>query len=319
MSDFSSTEAALEGLRLTRERPVALLWWWAAYVVAVLIQFGLGALPGFRSLADQLQALQLQSKLLQQNPDNAATASSFAASLGHVLPLVLVFAACVLLLQMILSTAILRAVLRPAESAFGYLRLSIDELRQFGLALIVLAAFLAYTFAVLIVSAFVLSILGSLIGGAQSPAVLGALSFVILVVAYLYPAVRLSLAPAMTLADGRISFLRAWRLTEGRFWPLLGAYLIAFLLSIALWVAANAVGFIVTMLLGRGQPIMSQTFADLARPAPIAILLLNSLFSALMGATVTAPLASAFRQITGRVGAPPVAKTSTSGSPWGQA
>ncbi len=316
MSEFSPTEAALEGLRITRERPIAVLWWWAAYVIAALVQIGVSALPPFNHLAAVLPDLQAASIAVQQNPTDAAASQHFMGLIGRSAPAFVAFAALVLLIQMILSTAVLRAVLRPAERAAGYLRLSLDEVRQLGLALLMFAAFVAYAFVVSLASGVVVGVLGMFLGKALP--ILGGLAFALVTVAFIYPVVRLSLAPAMTLADGRISFMRSWALTQGRFWPLFGAYIVAFIIAFALWAAIYTLVAILLLVSGVDAKAAAESGAAMRfSPVFVALLLANGLLGALISVIVTAPMASAFRQITGRVGAQ-LQSRATAGSPWGQ-
>ena len=244
MSEFSSTEAALEGLRVSRERPLAVVWWWAAYVLVAVLEFGISLLPTFRRLESMTPLIQAQYDAVQQNPSDMLLAQRLLALLGQAAPAFLLFAAVVLILQMVLSTAVLRAVLRPAESRFGYLRLSMDEIRQLGLSLIMVAAGMLYLFVIATAASVVLSLLQPIL----PPLLVSLLATATLLVALIYPLVRLSLAPAMTLADGRVSFLRAWILTKGQFWSLFGTYLIAFAVVFALLAARYAILRVVEIL-----------------------------------------------------------------------
>lgn len=315
MSEFSATDAALEGFRVTRERPTALLWWWGAYIVAGLVQFGLGQLPPFHGLAQQMSALQGHYAALQQNPGDRATAALIAAQTLRLLPGIVAYAVLILAMQVIVSTAILRAVLAPADARYGYLRLSRDEVRQVGLAVVVLLAVLVYGFAVSLASGLVLAVLASLAGPA-GPSVLAVLAPVVLTIAFLYPAVRLSLAPAMTFADGRISLLRSWPLTQGRFWPLLGTYLVTAMLALVVLVLGSVVTLMAVRIADGGAIHPALAPADLLRPAGAVDFLLGSLVYALLGAIIAAPGASAFRQLAGRIGAPPPQRPRSSASPW---
>jgi hypothetical protein len=321
MSDLSTTETAFEGLRLTRERPRTVLWWWAAYIAASLIQFFIAIQSPFLRLNDQLTALQGQSEALQRNASDPAAAQQFLTTLGHIAGPMLLFAILVLLIQMVLSTAVLRAVLRPADRTAGYLRFGMDELRQLGLAMIVLFSMLVYAFVVSLASSLVIAVLSGLSGGAIPASALGAVAVAVIWIAFLYPAVRLSLAPAMTLADGRISFLRAWALTKNRFWTLLGAYAVTLAIAATISICGFMILYVITHLVFRDfGPSSPLTMQSLVSPAHVILIVGNGLLGALVGAVATAPIASAFRQITGRVGAPvnPTATVSNSGSPWGQ-
>lgn len=315
MSEFSPTDAALEGLRITRERPKAVLWWWAAGAAYMLVQGLLSFLPAFHRLDVVLPDILAAYQTALASPTDPAAAQRFYRLLGPVAPAFATLSALNLLVQMVLSTAVLRAVLRPADRAFGYLRLSLDEIRQLGLALLIFAAFLAYAFLVTIASSLVFGGLALLIPGAG--AVLALLAIVAVVTAFLYPTVRLSLSPALTFADGRISFLRTWSLTEGRFWPLLGAYVVSLAIAAVLFVAISLPVFLALKLVGWLADLSSQAGGvALVKPGYLVGLIVNSLLGALIGAIVTAPIASAYRQITGRVGAAPAAPVAA-GSPWG--
>lgn len=305
MSRFSVTEAALEGFRITRERPAAVLWWWGAALVALLLQYVLGQLPLFHGMDAELTALQNQSLGAAAAPDAAAAKAQFTG-VARLAPRLLAFSAVILVIQIIRTTAVLRAVLRPADQAFGYLRLSMDEVRQLGLTLLIFVCVLAYAFLVSLVASLVLSIVIRLAGGGGGGgAVGGALAFLIVALAFVYPTVRLSLAPPMTFADARLSVRRAWALSAGLFWPMLGAYAIATLLALAVAVLGATISMVASTLTS-GQA--GTTF--------LVVVVLNSLISALFGVIVTAPAASIFRQLTGRVGAP-IEAAPEPGSPWG--
>lgn len=315
MSEFSSTDAALEGLRVSREHPLAVLWWWGANVAASLAAFALWTLPPYRRVAAMIPQFQSVGAAMQLNPTDQALANQYLALVMQALPPMLLFAAITMVLRTVLVTAVLRAALRPGDRAFGYLRVSMDELRQILLSFLIVVVFLGYAAVVSLVSWFVTAIIAGLIGGSGATFLAGAMAFVLVGLAFLYPAVRLSLAPAMTFADGKISLFRSWPLTKGRFWPLFGAYLVAGVFAVMI-VGFLRVGETIVNL--RRPPELTQNMAELLSPLLIGFFLFNGLFGALFVAVTTAPGASAFRQLTGRVGAPSAPK-SNSGSPWGQA
>lgn len=121
----------------------------------------------------------------------------------------------------------------------------------------------------------------------------------------------------MTFADGKVSLLRSWPLTQGRFWSLLGAYLVAGMLFLVVLVLGSVVTLMAIRLAGGSGVSHAATAADLLRPAGAVEFVLGSLVNALLGAIISAPAASAFRQLAGRIGAPPV-RTAGGGSPWSQ-
>ncbi len=304
MSDFSPTDAALEGFRISRERPLAILIWAVAYFLSSVVQQAALIGGGFGPLTEQLrrsfgnltpQAEQQISPLIQKN-----------------FPVLLGFVVIGLFFTIIMSTAVLRAVLRPAESRFGYLRLSRDELRQFGLFLMIAGIGLLYLFVIALVSAIVGGLAQSLGGGPVSM-LLNLLLSAATLCALIYPAIRLSLAPAMTFADGRISLFRSWALTNGRFWPLLGTYVMALLLAAVVFLLTFVIFTLVANFAGHGAPDVT-SLRNYFTPLTWVALVFSGLITALLGAITTAPVAAAFRQIAGRVGAPRA--DTANGSPW---
>jgi hypothetical protein len=312
MTGFSLTDTALEGLRITRERPTAVLWWWLVWLLAALAQPLLLLLPAFRATPDLLVQFQAAQTALLTNPGDAAADQRMLAMFTKVGPALYALSGVELLAQLVVSTAVMRAVLRPAERKFGALRLSPDELRQLGLAAIALGAFVIYLVVVSIAVSLVLGLLGA------NPAMVILIGTVVMLWAGAYPAVRLSLAPPMTLADSRIRFRGAWALTKGRFTVLLGAYAIAMVIALALNLAVKQpVAMALVLAGGPKSPALVVDFKAMSSPFVLIEIVVGALLKALTSAVLTAPLASAFRQLTGRVGAPLGAMPANEGSPWG--
>jgi hypothetical protein len=313
MSGFSLTDAALEGLRITRERPTAVLWWWAVWAIAFLTYALLLSSPSLHGMSALLAKLQTADAAWLTNPGDLAANQSVMTMTAQAAPALFAFAGLMLVAQIVVSTAVLRAVLRPAERRFGYVRVSMDEIRQAGLAAMMLAVLLAYLFVVLMALQLVLALVGagatSMIAALAAPVVtLWALAF---------PVVRLSLAPAMTLADGRVSFLRGWALTKGRFASLLGAYAIAVVITFALVFAVREpIDMALRMAGGPEAPATLGDLQSLASPYVLVDFAVGSLLNALTSAILIAPMASAFKQITGRVGAPLASVPVNESSPW---
>ena len=139
---------------------------------------------------------------------------------------------------MVLFTAAQRAVLQPEREGFAFLRLGMDELRLFGLAVLLLILF----YIGLIIVALVVMLLVGLIvvaagPGAAVPLAIVAIVGVLGVVVWFQ--VRLSLAFPLTLMRGKIVIGEAWRTTRGHFWTLFLAFLALFLILVVLWVAAS--------------------------------------------------------------------------------
>src|SRR5690349_14428804 len=117
---LSATDAALEGFRITRARPSAILAWAAVQLVFVV----LARLALIGIVGDQAGAF--FSLSLSSNP----------AAMSKLAPVISQYTAAYLALLVILCgilyPAVDRAVLRPAEGRWGWLRLGPDEARQMG-------------------------------------------------------------------------------------------------------------------------------------------------------------------------------------------
>jgi hypothetical protein len=100
----------------------------------------------------------------------------------------------------------------------------------------------------------------------------------LLVGAVLFFMVRLSLASAQTFATKKIDVFGSWALTKGRFWPVAGAYAVAF----ALFVIVSLLGYIIIYAVaaatgGAGDMVNLLTPGHAASPAALT---LGTMFSA---------------------------------------
>lgn len=295
---FSATDAAFEGFRVVRQRPLALVFWALFYAVLIAAALALvgGSVIGLMSMAEQLETSGAAS------PEAfLPVLTSYAAILGVILPISLVASA-------MLYAAVSRAVLRPAESAFGYLRLGMDEVR----VLVVSVAL----FLVFMVLATVVAVLIGVVAGIATSAEMPALWLVVvlLVIAaaalFIWLSVRLCLAIPITMAERRIAIFDSFGVTKGRFWPLLGMALLAGVMSIVV----NLLGSLVAMpvqlatgglqglaeLEGEGLPVILQA----AWPAIAAWVVVNAIMSALQVAVVYAPFSAAYRDLRTGASAP---------------
>jgi len=288
---FSATEAAFEGFRVVRRKPMAVIFWALFYMLIMVAALALigGSLIGLMGMAEELEATSPTS------PEAfMPILASYMAILAVVLPVSLLASAMI-------YAAVARAVLRPAESAFGYLRLGMDEVRVLVVSLVLFVVFVALT-----------ALLGGIVGvaiavtaAAEAPALW--LLVVLLVLAAIavciWLAVRLSLAIPITMAERRIAIFDSFALTKGRFWPLLGMALLAGVMSIVVSLLGSLVGMPIQLatggleglagLEGESLPVIIQA----AWPAITAWIVLNAVMSALQVAVVYAPFSAAYRDI----------------------
>ena len=215
MRDFSASDVAFTGFRFVREHPrtVAI---WAAIQLTFSLLMGLAMVFVFRPFLDRMHGLSAAG------PPNPAGVPGLMAAF---LPIWFLGMAFVLGLYAVVYAAMARAVLQPDQERFAYLRLGGDELRQMLMQLLFCALAIG-AYIVVLMAVGIVFLLVSLVARAAGPLAYTSLAIGI-VGAWIYLLVRLSLASPLTFDRGRVDVLGSWGLTRGRFWKLLGAYLLA--------------------------------------------------------------------------------------------
>lgn len=293
---FSATDAAFEGFRVVRRKPMVLVWWTVAYLVfiGVVVLVAMGPLI---SLVGAAEALEGQTTA---SPDDMAPfLTAWAGFMALAMPLGLLFGA-------VLNAAVARSVLEPARSAFGYLRLGADELRV--LAVTVALAVLA------MIAMFVASLLLGVATAAGAAALgdsawlVGVLGFLALAVAAAWVAARLCLAVPITLAEKKIAVFDSWKLTKGRALPIIGMAILAFIMTIVVSMLFAVVLFPVTLALGMAGgwerlgdmegASMAEVFTAMG-PFLVVMILFQAIGAALQLAVAYAPFSAAYRDIKG--------------------
>jgi hypothetical protein len=298
---FSATDAAFEGFRLVRRNPVALVGWTLLYLVYTLATlFASGGM--MRSMSVWLE----QVEALEAGPPPSSPEAllpimeSYMAAMSHMawaIPLSLVIGA-------VLMAAIARAVLTPGTGGFGYMRLGMDEVRVFVVTLVI-AILYAIATAVALVAALILGgIAISVLEGwgalVMVLAVLAAIAFMI------WLGVRWSLAVPITIDQKKFAFFDSFAATKGRFWPLLGMALIAFIMVVIVSLLAGIVTMPISMMGGMSMfGNMSDDPTEMFRnfnptnPWMIASSVVNAIVYALTVAVIYAPFSAAYRDIVG--------------------
>lgn len=294
---FNATEAAFEGFRLVRERPAAVLVWAGLFLVfgllSVVALVGLAG-PAFNEL------LTLSREGGQTDPAAAADLfGALAPAYAMLLVLSLVFYA-------VLYTAVTRAVLRPEQSGFGYVRLGADELRT---GIVLLAIWLAVGVLYMLLGVVAALIAGLSIaatgGGGGAAAAIAFVAAGVVAVLLLYVIGRLSPAVAQSFDQRRVSPFGAWKLTRGKGWALVGALVIAAFMSLIVGLLGLVVFMALAAAFGGGlaaagavfQPDMSSLQTYLT-PATVAYLVVSALLNALVNALLVGVGARAYKQLT---------------------
>jgi len=303
----SITDAAFEGFRVLVRRPVTVIGWglfgiFTSIVLGgvMLLTIGPMMFARFAEIASGAGA----------TPTATPDINSVLAMFGVAFPVILAGA---LIINAVQIAAIYRAVLNPAERGWAYLRLGGDEWR---LILMTLAMFLlgGLTFGLAIVG-----LVFAVAASGDAGFLLAFVGGIGLFCAWVWVAVRLSLAAAVTFAQKRVDLFGSWGLTRGRFWPLFGMYLLVFVLSLVVGLVGSSLAQVfASMGLLQLMQAWAQNPTELPDPAaagvPMAqlvIALVGYIVMALLAnvvqlAVVYAPHAAVYRFLTG----PPLETTS---------
>ena len=295
MSEFSATDIALEGFRVTRERWVPVLVWSVVEFVYNLVSFAILAVMA----GPALNAFMAASTTATDPQQVLSKMSALAPAMLVLLPVGLVF-------QSVLQCAFFRAVLKPGDKRFYYLSLGRDELRVIGAMLLLYVLFILYymTAAIALITPVVALNAAGLQPLAGIFAVLGAAAALC---ALIYAAVRLSLFVPQVFAEGGTDLRAAWRLTQGRFWVLLGVYVMAAILALFVYLLGN----VFMMLMHALTASQWVSAADLAKekglslttlfqPLSVAATAMLAFFGTLMRIIMAAPSPAAYAALKGR-------------------
>lgn len=289
MSKFSASDAAFSGFRLVRENLKAVGVWAAAMTVLSILS---------NVLAIQFFGPKLEAFLSYMSDNSTPDLDELARRAADLTPLMLWSLPYSLLLNGVIFAALNRLVLRPHDSRFAYLRLGAAELRQAAVWLLMSLVLMGVLFLGSAVGGF----LGAL-GGAMG-AFLALLCIVGSMVAMVYLAVRLSFASSVTFDTGKITLFRALPQTKGLFWPLLGAYLLAGVMSVIvvllIWTIVSAIGMIASGdLAATGKMLRADTSSLQAyfTPAGIVQALFSGLISVLTSLIVFGPAPTIYREL----------------------
>lgn len=280
MAQFSPTEAAFEGFRLTREHPRAVVAWAG---INLLFSTLLG-LAAYWTLGPQ------GSALLGRFANNTASQADFWSLMTAIQPFLVVAAPAFILFSAVMNCAVYRMVLRPGEAVFSYVRLGADELRVAG---VIVVFWLVWGLMVFVVSLVALT--GGTYGG--EAATLGWTLLTLAACAYsVFVIVRLSLAAPITFVTKRFTLIGSWRATQGMFWRLLGAYALAFGLGIG---ALLLMGFVVSAIDGVGATLVGAPGSGPAVLLSLVVQIGAALSTTCYRLITSSPPAAIYKALTG--------------------
>jgi hypothetical protein len=292
MSSFSPSDAAFEGFRLTRERPRAVLAWAICYLV---FSYLLSAVADL-TLGSQSQSLIADLKRASADP------SAFWPAAQKMAPFFLAGLPLSVAFQAIFTCAVYRAILRPEESARGYLRLGLDELRMMVLNLVLSLIWGATVFTVLLVALLAAAAAGT--ANESITVLIGDILTVAVFCAAVTVLTRLSLAGPMTFADRRLRVFASWSLSKGLFWRLFGAYTLSFALGgIVLLLMVLILILVLNILMQMTGLSVASLSAASANPLALGVGLISQVLTVLIltcfYVVLKAPPAQAYKGIVG--------------------
>ena len=123
-----------------------------------------------------------------------------------------------------MESAVLRRYVREEGFSIGW---GSDEWRMLGVGLLWMLAFIVAYIALILATVVLVIPLGAVSdGGGALVAIWMVIVITGLLLVWLYLAVRLSPAGAMTIRDQKVVFFGAWGASKGRFWPTFGAFVV---------------------------------------------------------------------------------------------
>ena len=290
MTQISIPGAAFTGFRVIREHGLMVL-------MCVLLAGGV-YVPDHLILAPFTGILVMKLRVLglQGMMDPRRLISDFV----WMAPAYLMIIPIGLVLGAVISAAMNRVVLRPADRGVGYFMLGMDEIRQAGVQLAFWLIYAGVALTLGVVTALVAAAAKSVL----TAVVIVALAFGGCTLLWLN--VRLSLAPALTFDTRRFNLFGSWALTRGRFWPLLGAYALAGAATLGVLLAISIVlALLTTIALAAGVGIVNITGSTTTHqmgPGITPIGLAGAALSGLLYPLMQTPAAAIYHQITGGYG-----------------
>lgn len=296
MSKFSASDAAFSGFRLVRENlKTVAIWAGAMTVVSILTNIA----------AIQFFGPQLEAFLNYTQDNNNPDPQEFFRLAAGLTPLTLWMLPLSLVQNGVIFAALNRLVLRHDDSRLAYLRLGKDEVRQAAVWLLTGLTLMGALFLGSAVSGFLGAMGGSTGAFLAMLGLVGSLGLVV------WLAIRLSFAPAVTFDTGKITLFKSMPHTKGLFWPLMGAYFLAAVMSIIvvllIWTIVSAIGLIASGDFAATGKMMRADTSSLQAyftPAGVVQALFSGLIQVLTTLIVFAPPPSIYKELKARENAP---------------
>jgi hypothetical protein len=318
MASFSPAETALEGFRVIGRRPVSFLVWVLFFVILGLAPLLLVVGPVIERLASFVQTVHS----MRDGPfDSDMMMHKLIGLYAGLFGALGLYPLWSVIVQVILLAALYRAMLEPNKRSFAYLRLSGDELRLFATMIIFLVLWVVFLSVLAALTVVACASAGALV---EHPWAgwLQALAIIVAICLSVYVPVKFSLALPATFAEKKIRIFESWSLTRGRFWSILGMFLLSVILAFVVGIVGNLiarfVGFSVLMSTGGIGPI--QSFAESVKsggdvghalpqllhaigPTVAVAAVLIAVTQMVARTVINAPFVAAYAALSGKAGA----------------
>lgn len=241
MASFSVTAAATAGFGVIARKPLAVIGWGLALVVAL-------AVPALLCVAamgpDFVQMFQLAAAQSGAEPD-AEFLNRMMRMQSGMMAVNMLYWLWSTFVSAVLCAAVFRAVLSPDQSAWAYLRVGSRELWLTLLMLVgqVLAMIVVFVVVLLVAVLIAIAGFGGGENGVVAAIVTGGVGAVVAGGVLAWLALRLSLALPMTFVDNQFRLFESWTLTQGHALKLFGVALLVALFVLLIEVLAGGVVF----------------------------------------------------------------------------
>ena len=220
---FSFDNAAFHFAR-TEGPPGFLPKYLLAYAIGIAI-IGVISFYALRPLIDgYIQAFALIAQGASESRINRELEQAMMENLGQIGLGYLVIMLAYAVFWAMMESAVLRRYVREEGFSIGW---GGDEWRMLAVGLLWLVAFIVGYIAFVIAVAVAVVPFASSAQSDPGPIILFVVALVLaLMFAWAFVSIKLSPAGAMTIRDRSVTFFGAWGATKGRFWPMLGAFVI---------------------------------------------------------------------------------------------
>lgn len=304
MPQFNATDAIFFGFRVIQRDPLLMI----AIAVLIAAVSIVGTVATAQEIADFITGLEAFS---QPDPDAdpSVVFAQFAEVYGGYFgsPKVLGVLIVSILVSLVAQAAILRAlVLDRREGWVMGLQIGGDELRVLIVSIAVWIL-VGLTYAAAVVA---LIVVGGVLS-AVSPALGVLVAFVGIIVCMLavaLVAVRFSAAAPASVGEKKFVVFGSWRITKGRMWGLLGAYVILFFIAVVAYLFVYVVmSFAAPAATGVASGMTTvgsaeEMAASLQTPGYIFVTVLSSILSVVLIAAWSGVGAYAYRMLGGAAG-----------------